>query len=55
MKNYEIYETPDGMSSVKATDENGTVFWIPIDPANSDYAEYLASLETPETLEAENN
>jgi hypothetical protein len=36
--------------------------WIPTDPANSDYAEYLASLEepnlpeveeTPETSEAE--
>jgi hypothetical protein len=29
---------------VKATDENGKVYWIPLEPANSDYQAYLASL-----------
>jgi hypothetical protein len=31
------------------TNEDGTESWIPLDPANSDYQEYLAQLE------AENN
>ena len=26
-------------------DEDGTVWWIPTDPANSDYQAYLLSLE----------
>jgi hypothetical protein len=30
------------------TDVEGFVSWIPKDPANSDYAEYLASLEATE-------
>jgi len=29
---------------VKKTDENGGVYWVPIDPANSDYQAYLATL-----------
>jgi hypothetical protein len=27
---------------IKATSFDGLVTWIPLDPANSDYAEYLA-------------
>ena len=27
--------------TIKRTDENGLVAWIPIDPANSDYQAYL--------------
>lgn len=34
---------------VKRTDEDGNEAWIPVDPANSDYAAYLASLEAPVT------
>jgi hypothetical protein len=30
---------------IKATFPEGTEKYIPLDPANSDYAEYLASLE----------
>jgi hypothetical protein len=30
------------------TNDDGSVSWIPKDPANSDYAEYLASLEATE-------
>jgi len=46
MKNYEIIETEEGIA-LKATEGEKT-FWIPLDPANSDYAEYLASVEATE-------
>jgi hypothetical protein len=59
---YELVEN-FGNTVIKRTDTEGNEAWIPTDPANSDYAEYLASLEpnlpevkeTPEALEAENN
>lgn len=47
MKKY-VYELIKGnlqLTSIKKTDENGQESWIPIDPANSDYQEYLKSLE----------
>ena len=48
---YELIEA-DGKiffsDMVKKTDSEGKVFWIPTDPANSDYAKYLASLEATE-------
>ena len=37
-----------GSGVIKRTDEFGKEDWIPLDPANSDYAEYLASLEATE-------
>ena len=40
MKKYELIETEEG-SVIKATQEEN-VYWIPLDPANSDYNEYLA-------------
>ena len=43
MKNYEFIETEEG-SVVKATEGEKTL-WIPLDPANSDYAEYLRYTE----------
>jgi hypothetical protein len=60
---YEIVEAFTG-TLIKRTDPEGNEAWIPTDPANSDYAEYLASLEgkepnlpeveeIPETPEAE--
>lgn len=39
MKIYEILEQEDGQV-LKATEGEKTL-WIPTDPANSDYAEYL--------------
>jgi hypothetical protein len=45
MKNYQKVITEMGQTFIKATDENNQEFWIPTDPGNSDYAEYLASLE----------
>ena len=58
---YEVIDSA-GVTTIRRTDPDGTVWSIPTDPANSDYAEYLASLEdpnlpeveeTPETSEAE--
>jgi len=42
--NYEII-TIDGVDIVQGTDLDGIVWNIPMDPANSDYQAYLASLE----------
>jgi len=44
---YEIISTEFGTEIIERTDANGNVAWIPTDPANSDYAQYLASLEEP--------
>ena len=38
------YEWADAeQTSLKRTDGDGNVAWIPTDPANSDYAEFLSS------------
>jgi hypothetical protein len=47
--NYEIVEigknkTQAGIQVIKKTDKNGQEFWIPTDPANSDYQAYIAFL-----------
>jgi hypothetical protein len=47
MKTYELVDQGTG-SVIKATDESGQVYWIPLDPANSDYQAYLAQLEEAE-------
>ena len=41
---YEIIENYNGQV-IKRTDQEGNVAFIPADPANSDYQEYLAQLE----------
>lgn len=41
---YELIEQPDG-KIIKRNNENGTITWIPMDEANSDYQAYLKSLE----------
>ena len=38
--NYKVIENEFG-SVVKRTDADGKVWWIPTDPNNSDYAQYL--------------
>jgi len=43
-----IYEILDN-GAIKRTDEDGQVWFIPTDPANSDYQAYLASLEAKPT------
>jgi len=42
---YEIIESKYGQN-IQKTEEDGTVWLIPTDPANSDYQDYLAQLET---------
>ncbi len=41
---YEVVTFPQGAVMIKRTDEDGIVWWIPEDPANYDYQQYLASL-----------
>ena len=38
---YEEVTSDLGTISIKRTDADGTVWWIPTDPANSDYQRYL--------------
>jgi hypothetical protein len=63
MNKFKLVKTDNGENLFK-TEEDGKVWAVPMDPANSDYAEYLASLEgkepnlpeveeTPETPVAE--
>lgn len=42
-----------GSKMIKGTDKNGNVFWIPCDPANSDYQRYLRWLENPNAEETQ--
>ena len=49
--NYEIIEDETG-SVIKKTDTDGKIWWIPTDPANSDYQRYLRWLEDPEADES---
>lgn len=41
--NYEIVNFMEN-DVIQATNESGQVFWIPTDPANSDYQAYLTWL-----------
>jgi predicted acetyltransferase len=43
---YKVITTEYGSEVIKRTDSEGNEAWIPTDPANSDYAEYLAFLES---------
>ena len=48
---YTIYESPfNGGQSIQRDNEDGTTSFIPMDPANSDYQAYLASLDEAPTL-----
>jgi hypothetical protein len=47
---YTYEEVTTGLSAmIKRTDADGNEAWIPTDPANSDYAAYLAWLEAQTT------
>ncbi len=41
---FETFETSDKEILIKKIDKDGIVWFIPSDPANSDYQEYLKSL-----------
>ena len=47
---YEIV-TAKNASTLKRTDANGEIVWIPINEANSDYQRYLRWLENPDAEE----
>jgi hypothetical protein len=42
-----IYEVIEN-GTIKRTDPDGKEWFIPVNPANTDYQEYLASLEATE-------
>ena len=41
MTNYEIIASPAGGEILKKVDEDGAIWFIPTNPANSDYQRYL--------------
>ena len=41
MVNYEIIDSPSNGEILKRTDEDGTIWFIPMDESNSDYQAYL--------------
>ena len=41
---YELVETETGEQALKATDSSGKVWWVPQDPNNSMYQEYLKTI-----------
>jgi hypothetical protein len=43
---YEIINNDNARPVIKRVDEDGNEAWIPTNPANSDYAAYLATLVT---------
>jgi len=49
-KNYQKVTTPTGAEIIQY-EENGVLYSIPKDPANSDYQRYLKWLENPEAEE----
>jgi len=53
MNTYEIVKNAFSSDMIKKTDEDGNECWIPIDPANTDYQEYLAAQSTPIDTEDE--
>jgi len=52
---YEQVETTLGDVMIKRIDADGKEWWIPTDPANSDYQRYLAWLENPEAEQSTPN
>jgi hypothetical protein len=65
MKTYETKTTPFGQEYILLTEEDGKVYSIPVDPANSDYqaylnkdkpkVEHLTEIITPNQLEEQAN
>jgi hypothetical protein len=45
MKSYEILETESGGQVVKVIEKEKEILLVPLDPANTDYAEYLRFTE----------
>ena len=47
MPTYEVYTDAFGDVWIIRFNENGSISYIPEDPANADYQEYLKSLNEP--------
>jgi len=45
MITYEEVVIDERYTMIKATSDDGSILWIPIDSANSDYQAYLKDLE----------
>ena len=41
MYTFELITAEDGVQSIKKIAQDGTIWWLPKDPANTDYQEYL--------------
>lgn len=50
MITYQEVVIDERYTMIKATSEDGSILWIPIDPANSDYQKYLARLDEANPL-----
>jgi len=48
MITYELLNPEFAEPCIKMTEEDGTIRFVPINPANSDYQAYLAWLENPQ-------
>jgi hypothetical protein len=46
----EIKDDKGAITSIRRTDENGEVWSIPVDPANSDYQRYLNPADEAEAI-----
>ena len=51
MTKYEKVTDFLGVESIKRTDDDGSIWWIPMDESNSDYQRYLRWLQDPEAEE----
>ena len=45
-----VQDDISGKLSIKRINDDGTQSWIPVDEANSDYQQYLKSLDEAATL-----
>ena len=48
MATWDKYTNEQGIEQIIRMDDDGTIWLVPNDPANSDYKAYLASLEEGE-------
>ena len=50
MITYELITPEFADQYIRMTEDDGTIRFVPINPANSDYQEYLKSLDEANTL-----
>jgi hypothetical protein len=53
--NYEVINTDNSQKIIQLTNEDGSITYIPTDPANSDYQAYLAYVANGNTLPSESS